>query len=322
MRPILTAVFALIALPLATLGAWAQTKTFEIYDKQGFDRPIVAMSGQVPQDWTVTGEVVWAKPCSANEFFELIVTAVAPDGRTGFRMMPGHQIIWGETRFGGDPYTAQLMQAQAEAQMNEMRTKFRNSNCHVARITDPEQLFQVLVLQNRPAGTQVLARRPNEAVRNSYAQLAGGPQVPGTRNLYDAYEVDMRYPLNGAPVIETLHFSWIMFSTEMNDPSFYMLNQTTIVDSLRLDWVPEERAQQQRALLTQIGQTLKINPEWQSRITEFQRKISDTRRRTNEQIQDDSFDAWKDRWKRDDKIHKRVIDSIWERDDDDDDDDD
>ena len=75
---LLVAVLAFLASPLL-----AQTKTFEVRDKQGFDRELVALSLEIPQDWRASGEVLWIKPCSGNNLYEITLTITSPDGLTG-----------------------------------------------------------------------------------------------------------------------------------------------------------------------------------------------------------------------------------------------
>lgn len=300
-----------LALALAAGQAAAQMTTYEVKDRQGFDRELVAYTIDVPRDWQVEGQVLWQKPCSGNELYELVLTARAPDGRTGLRIMPGHQVIWNEAILAGlDPYTEAQMKAQVEADRNRLRTQFQGSNCHVTLIRDAEWLVQTFVLSQRP-GAQLLKRTPNEPMRQQLGQLAAG-QGPGMSVAYDATVLELTYPLGAGPVIERVGFSWYMFQSEIRDPTMYFLNQHTIVNALELEWFATERRAADEALLKQIGASFRINPDWQARVAEVQRKLSEQRRRNNEE---NARQREQDRLQREqlnDQNHQRFLNYIRE----------
>ena len=106
---------------------WAQTRTFEVVDRQGFDKELVALSIEIPSDWKASGEVLWIKPCSGNDLYEITLTITSHDGLTGARILPGHQILWSHYQMSGDPGMTQLWQSQQEAHWSELscRTPFR-----------------------------------------------------------------------------------------------------------------------------------------------------------------------------------------------------
>jgi len=277
----MTRLALLAALILTATGLRAQMVTYEIKDRQGFDREMVAYTVDVPQDWQVEGQILWQKPCSGNDLYELVLTARSPDGRTGVRILPGHQVIWNEAILAGlDPYIDAQMKAQVEAERNRLRTQWQGSNCHVALVRDAEALVQNFVLAQRPAGTQVLKRTPNETLRQQFAQLGAG-QAPGMSVAYDALTLELTYPLGSGPVIERVGFSWYMFQTEMRDTTMYMLNQHTVVNMIELQWFAVERQVADEALLKQIAASFKANPEWQKKVGEVQQKLAEQRRQTN-----------------------------------------
>ena len=301
MKQALVALCTAILPALTAASAAAQMKTYEIVDRHGFDQPLVAYSLDIPRDWQAEGQILWQKPCSGNELYELVLTARSPDGLTGLRVMPGHQILWMDTAMGGlDPYMTQLMRAEIEAQRNKLRTQFRGSNCHVAQITDPDQIFDTLVLQKRPPGTQVIARRPNEALKATLNQVLG-PSQPGFQVFHDAFDVQMTYALNGVPVIERMGFSWYMFQTELNDPTMRSLSQHTVVNALQFDWAPTARQAADHAVLKQIAASFRANPDWQKRVLEVQRKIAEQRRQHHADA------AERRKW---DRLYRDIVDDI------------
>lgn len=303
--------FALLAALTLIAGAGrAQMVTHEVMDRQGFDREIVAYTIDVPRDWQVDGQILWQKPCSGNDLYELVLTARSPDGRTGVRVVPGHQIIWTEAVLAGlDPYLEAQMKAQVESDRNRLRTQWQGSNCHVGLVRDAESLVRNFVLAQRP-GAQVLKRTPNEALRAQYAQMAGGTQVPGSSVAYDAVTLELTYRLGGGPVIERVGFSWYMFQSELRDSTMYALNQHTVVNAMQLEWVAVERQAADEALIKQIAASFRANPEWQRRVGEVQQKLAEQRRQANEQT---AQQRERDRIQREllnDQQHQRFLDYI------------
>lgn len=260
-----------------------QTKSFDILDSQGFNAPIVAYSLQVPQDWQVSGEVLWAKPCSGNDLYEVVFTGRSPDGLTGMRILPGHQVIWlGAMTAGLDHALAQMMVAQTEAQLNKLRTQFRNTNCHVGHDTGTEQLFQTLVKPARPADMRVIATMPNDIGRKQFAQVFD-VAAPGMQSSYDAVRIDIAYNLGPHPIEESLWLSWYLFQPDPSDPVMAGTYQQTFVEPLRLTWVSPNRRAVDQAKIDALVASIKVNPDWQNRINEVQRKRTEANRRNNEE---------------------------------------
>lgn len=309
MRP-LWPILALTAL-LSVPAARAETTRFEVMDRQGFEAPMVAYTLDIPQGWQAQGQIVWQKPCSGNEFYELVLTVTAPDGQSGLRVMPGHQIVWTDilpTRTMGD--IGGMMRAQIEAERNRLRTAFQGSNCHVARITGgTDELIRALVLPGRPQGTVVDGLRRNEQTIQTYRQLFG-PDMPGMRTLFDSVEITLRHPgAGGAAIREQVWLSWYMFLNDPTEANGGFLSQTAIVDTLRLSWRPEGRAQDD-AVLEGIARSMTVGPDWQRRITEFHEKVQRDRRQQRDQ---DAAQREQDRLRREaqqDAQHQQFLDMI------------
>ncbi|MHA6324384.1 hypothetical protein [Roseivivax sp. CAU 1753] len=260
-----------------------QTRTFDIIDRQGFDAPITAYSLELPRDWSATGDILWSKPCSGNDLYEVVLTVRAPDGLAGMRILPGHQIVWlGAMTAGLDAALAQMAVAQAEAQRNDLRTRFRNTNCHVGQVTGTEQLFQTLVRPARPADMRVTATTPNDAVRKQYAQTFAAA-APGMQVYYDAVRIDMAYTLGAHPIAESLWLSWYLFQPDPADPVMAGTYQQSFVEPLRLTWVAPARRAVDQATIDALVASIRINPAWQRRVSEVQRQRAEANRRANEE---------------------------------------
>lgn len=276
--------FFLAALLLSAGAVTAQgVKTFEIKDTQGFDKPMVAYSVNVPQDWSVEGLISWQKPCSGNDYFEMGLIARAPDGLSGYRIMPGYQIMYFDVSPTGlDPQLAQMLVANNEAELNKLRTQFRGSNCHVGRVTGTQQLFQNLILNHRPPGVKVLKSEQNTQVMQQY-QAMFGQTVPGMRSYYDATITALGYQMGGQPIEEVVVFSWYAFLLDALPGVASSSSQHVVVDQIRLGWINPARRAQDEAALQLITSSLKVDPAWQQKIDAFYKKLAADRSKNSEE---------------------------------------
>ncbi len=76
--------------PRRSSGSGAMKAT-QIIDHTGFDRPMLAFTGQIPEDWTAQGGVGWDRTtqCATNQFRPRWI-AVSPSGEHAFEVMPGY----------------------------------------------------------------------------------------------------------------------------------------------------------------------------------------------------------------------------------------
>lgn len=278
------------SLVLLTLPVHAQDfRQFKVMDNQGFGAPMVAYTIDVPTGWSARGEILWQKPCSSSDVFELVLELNAPDGRTGFRIQPGHRLIWNDVVVRGmDPQIAQMMTAQTVADRNRMASQLRGSNCHVQLVQSADQLFRGAV--RRPADMQVTGTKPNEALRDNYRSMFSAAQ--GMKVYYDASEIEMTYTLAGQPVVETLFFSWYMFQLDPLDPNFGTFSQTTTIEPLRSVRMAPERRAQDEAVLKRILGSFRADPAWQARMNEFYRRLSEQQRAAAQQRREENELAW------------------------------
>jgi len=75
-------------------------KHVKLYDANGLGQPIVARSFLMPADWQVAGGVQWSTHYDPNQpaYFESF-SAMSPDGRVSFDMLPAYSWIWFADRF-------------------------------------------------------------------------------------------------------------------------------------------------------------------------------------------------------------------------------
>lgn len=299
----------LAALAAMLLAAQALAEPFTIMDSEGFGAPMEAITLDLPAGWTASGRIAWLKPCSANSLYEIILTAQAPDGRSGLRMMPGHSVQWLGVTIDGtvDPMLAQLATAQVETARNEMRTAFQKSNCHVGQVADTQAILDALVLPKRPAGARVERIAPDEAKLAAY-RTGFAQQVAGMVTRFDAVTVDLAYPSQGETV-ERLWLSWYQFA---DDPqATYMRGmpsnhfQSTTVEAPVLAFAPRERAGD----LDTLAQAIKgarVHPAWQAKVQEVQRKAAEEQARARQQSEAER----KTREAKRDEEHRRFLETI------------
>ena len=285
-------------------------KTYEIMDAQGFREPMVAYTIEVPQDWSVEGLIAWQKPCSGNDHFEMGLIARSPDGLTGYRIMPGYQILYYDVSPAGlDPDLAQMLVANNQAELNRLRTQFKGSNCYVAQVTGTQQLFENLVLKNRPQGAQVLKSEQNTQVMQLYQSMFG-TAVQGVRNYFDATITAIGYQLDGNPIEEIVMFSWYAFLLDALPGVASSSSQHVVVDQIRIGWINPTRRVQDEAVLAGIVASLKVDPAWQKEIDDFYKKLASDRSKNNEEaarqreIQRQRDEASRDRQ------HRQFLDMI------------
>ncbi len=282
-----------------------------ILDNEGFAQQMTAATITLPPGWQGNGRVAWNKPCSGNEFYEILFSATSPDGQSGLRIMPGHLINWNDVDVTGvDPYIAQMSVAQADALRNDQRTQFRNSNCHVGQVTSTQQLIDNLILAKRPAGAKVTAIEPNEALRATYAQTFANQ--PGGKTYYDAVIVHLTYPGANGPVAERDTLSWYMFT---DDPAMQVagmpriIYQATFVDPITLIWAPADRPAD-LALAEAALKGMQADTTWLAKVREVQNARNQQRQKDRAEANAAAAAANKARQEAADKQHAAFIDMI------------
>ncbi len=301
-------IIAVLALAGAAIAE--PSKRYEIYDNEGFKAPQIAFTVEVPQSWSVSGKISWLKPCSGNDHYELIFTARSPDGRSGFRIMPGYQLLWMEPVVTGfEPALAQIFVAQLEAERNNLATQWRGSNCHVVRTTGTPQMIQALLVGKRPAGAQVIKTEPDAQKLLQYKQQFDAPQQ-GMQIFYDAQLVTLRYPLGGTEVEETASLSWYTFQLDPLPGGAGTFYQQTVVEQFRLGWIAPERRTEDEAALAAIAASFKVDPNWQSEITRFHSEVAEANRKAQAENARISSENWKAAQERRERQHQEFMTGV------------
>lgn len=302
-RIAIVALSAVLALPL-------RAEPFAIMDREGFSEPMTAITIDLPPGWTATGRIAWLKPCSGNELYEVILNARSADGQAGLRLMPGHSVQWLDVSADHtvDPMIAQMAVAQAESSRNQMRTAFRDSNCHVGKVADTRSILDALVLPKRPQGVRITGIAPDEGKLATYRASIGQP-VHGMVTSFDAAVVDLAWAGPSGEMVERVWLAWYQFA---DDPrANYMAGipgnhfQNTTIEGITLAWAPAARAAEIEAAEAAL-KAARVDPAWQARVQEAQRKLAEERARAREQAQRDRETEEMRR----DREHQRFLETI------------
>lgn len=293
-------------------------ETYRIMDRQGFDRPVPAFTISVPVGWKSSGQVLWNKPCSDDEFYAVVFRTVSADGSQGLRIRPGHQIIWTEIHTNtGDPTMDAMAIAQNEAALNQARTQFRKSNCHVGRVTGTRQLAERLVLRHRPEDAEILSIRVLTDLKETLRQTVAnnGMAGLGIDTYYDAVRVRLRYNSNVGMIDEDVDLVWVMDVMTLDIPppmASRTVQQFATIFPTNSVWAPAGKLDAATPDFNVMKQSYRSVPEWQRQVTKLRREVQKERQKAHDESR-------KAREKARDKQHEEFIEMIRGEDDDDDD---
>lgn len=309
----------LIVFCLLSLNASADTRfeTYRIMDRQGFDWPVPAFTISVPTGWKSNGQVLWNKPCSDDEFYAVVFRTISADGSQGLRIRPGHQIIWTEIYSNtGDPMMDAMAIAQNEAALNQARTQFRKSNCHVGRVTGTRQLAERLILRHRPKDAEILSIRVLTDLKETLRQTVAnnGMAGLGIDTYYDAVRVRLRYNSNVGMIDEDVDLVWVMdvMTLEIPPPmASRTVQQFATIFPTNSVWAPAGKLDAATPVFNVMKQSYRSVPEWQRQVTKLRREVQRERQKAHDESR-------KRREKLRDKQHEEFIEMIRGEDDDDD----
>lgn len=259
-------------------------KRVEIIDRNGFEKPMTAMTIMVPADWTGQGGVVWGANtgCGSGSGYTVDYAASSPDGRSGLHIFPSFTWAWNNF-MGGDPSGA----------------------CPFLQITSVEQYLNYLVSQTRP-GARVLDFRPRPDIAESYKQLNSVTPMAGgeMRSWIDAGEVLISSNQNGMDLRETLA-AVVYFSRTYTRGTMGMQDSDIISGSAMPGFAmraPNGELDFNFAEL--VRKSIRAEPEWSQRIGRHNAKIAQTNiqgarerskiiAQTGEEIREMRADSWR-----------------------------
>lgn len=249
-----------LALPDGAL----RVQVAQMVDRQGFEKPMPALTMLVPAGWRTQGDVEWKVGAGCQRPYQPRLEAVAPDGLGAIVLAPGEG--WGANSFG--PV---------------------GQGCPQAPHADAQQYLQAWVQRHRPGAQWLDYRlRPDRSREGQRTDFPGGGQM---RSRVETGQALIGYEVQGRPVREALAVSISFFQSTIPMVGRAPM-QTVMGESFGvLAW----RAPAGTLDLRQfdaVWQTLRAEPEWKSRIdagmaqmarenAETQAKIAQIRRDMN-----------------------------------------
>ena len=255
-------------------GNLYRMKLVRIVDQTSFERPITALSMLIPADWQFQGSLqYWQGPgCPAN-LVRLKFQATSPDGHTGIELFPGYFWMWAD-----DPYAVNIMRTS-----NQKAAQFGGHPCDVMGALSPDAFLRQTVIPAVRRGAQVTGVEAMPEAAQQLQQQAAQAQQAAARS---GMSVNIRagvgrvrasYALNGQP--EEERFTAIMTSTSVAGPNArggqtrYYLNS---VDNVFGVLAPQGQLDAQEKMFQLILRTLRLDPEWQSRVSQEIAKLNNT----------------------------------------------
>ncbi len=263
MRP---KMLALAAMGLSfTAPAMAQSyQTVEIYDRNGFERPVVAYRTEVPASWTFQGGITWDanEPCiHTNQ--KMRIEARDPQSGLMIRGEPAEAWSWASVyqQMGTPPGT-------------------RSSGCILAPPTDAANYLQMAVRNLRP-GAQIVNVSPNPKLLQLAQSTAGGMAQ------FSAAEVVAHYQMNGQPVREVFHAA--VGNTRQPMPDMYggMSGYMTTSFTMGIASMTGPQSGFDTTPLVHFWSSMKPDQAYQQRMMQHQRKMAGIAARgANQRAQD------------------------------------
>lgn len=222
----------------------------QIIDSQGFGKPIVAATVLIPQGWRTRGGVQWNAQALCGTGYKVDWQASSPDGSTTAHYFPAEHWQW-----------------------NNMGSTLP-TGCPTWKISNVRDYLQNLIQRSRP-GARILDFRLRNDINKEYAKLNQTTPMPGgeVRTWVESGEALVAFTQNGADMRESVAVVAVFSLNRMSSPGMptteFFSGATLSGYAMR---APNGRLDFKLAEM--IRKSLKTNPEWLSRITKHNAKIS------------------------------------------------
>ena len=249
---------------------YLRLKRVQIIDRQGFEKPIPALSVLVPSDWSFDGQVQYAQHLvAAADIVKLTFRATSPDGRTGVELFPDQNWGWAD-----DPMMRQAIQNQnaMAARMNGPQTLL------MAPLSAREFLTRVVIPKLRP-GARVSGIEPipdadapiQQPIRQAQAQAARAG-VP-LRLKADHARARIHTSSGGHPSEEWM--TAVIFTQATSLPSANPMASQSSTYQCAARYLfglraPESGLDANDTLYKTVLASVRIDPDWQARVSRAQ----------------------------------------------------
>ncbi len=279
----------------------------QVMDRHGFDRPVLALTIQVPQGWQAQSEVRWDNvngQCSTNIASPHIVLR-SSDGREQIEVLPGFLAVT-------DPQTIRNRGSQP------------GDFCVVAMADSGEAMLRAVILPRLRSGAQLQRINPvpltpeqqqNQTRLESLAQSSGGQM---RANVY-SLEAWLSHPDGTAEVLAISGFVFAGQQLIAGVPPL-VSNYNDSILSVRSS---PDRLQVLLQTARGIVANAQFDPDWRRNIEDMQRTVTAPAQPGRGPVVAGrggsggggggfDMDRWREDQRRDDEAQRRRIDSIRE----------
>lgn len=221
-----------------------QVEPSMIVDHTGFERPIAAATLFIPKGWRTQGGVVWGQQFLCTNGYNFDWSAVSADALSRIAVLP--QERWEANNYGAAPSMP---------------------GCQSAPFTNVRQYLEHRAQRVRP-DARLLDFRVRADLQQQFAQLNSNTPMPmgETRTWVEAGEVWYAYTHQGREMQGTLA-AVVVFTLTRTNPGMGM----GVMDVLNAATFPVYAASAPSGQLNPnfveaIRRSIKINPQWESRI--------------------------------------------------------
>lgn len=279
----------------------------DVFDRNGFEKPIKAITILLPAGWTYDGAIVWKQPggCAPSPY-DFNFRGRSPDGATTVSVIPQEQWQWtNQPAFAGPSPcpTLQIQSVQAYLEHYVARARQGARIIDFRRRPDAEQKYQQLATSQSGAGTSM--RTWIESGDALIAYNNGGAEM---REIIGATVMFTHMHLDGmsmTPPVDTI--------TAMTMPGF-----TMSAPNGQLDFRLAE-------MIRTSGQE---NPEWTARMAKYYENLrrinakasrsavqgaadrSSIIARTGDEIREMQMDSWRRQNESSDYIQRESSEAI------------
>jgi len=238
-------------------GKILRLKTVEVFDSQGWGRPVVAQSLLLPADWRVSGGIRWktGSVCAGDLIAEHF-TASSPDGRLVFEILPQTFWQWSSSQLG--------------------QTEIRMRGCRALPPLDAAGVLQRYVIPYFRRGATVLSIQPfPAAAKAAYEELYRifGPaylQQPNMSVKTDAVKTQISYTIGSRKYDEIVTVN-LFESKTMTVAGPYFSFYVNPVYAFR---APEGQFRKFERLFATIVGSVRTNPVWERALVQVSAKIN------------------------------------------------
>ena len=297
----LTNAYALIGLFIAVLipqsDAETRMKRIEIMDRYGFERPLIALHGVIPADWSSQGEVVWNQQGECQRGQRLDWRAVSPDGRSFFAIFPTQ--VW---------------------QYNTMGFPI-SQDCIRGHFESADQFAQAF-MQQFPDGRVLDVFRDNQIMAQLGQLRQEIPGDPYSITWMDSISARVGYTENGTAMHGILLITSMHSNTTMGH-SYGQPVQTSYgaTWTLTMFGAPQGEFDRQMGEFHIFASNLRPGAEWQRRMTQHNNEMrdiytenmqarTDAILKANSDAADLSMQSWRRRNAMSDRSQRERIESI------------